>query len=51
MLDDDRLRVESEVSALYVEGDFDAGANLLSRFMETTAERVLAASRRLCESI
>jgi secernin len=50
-LDVDRLQVESEVAALYKEGDFDAGANLLSRFMETTGERVLDASQRLCESI
>ncbi len=50
-LDVDRLRVESEVAALYVEGDFDAGANLLSRFMQTTADRVLDVSQRLFESI
>jgi secernin len=47
----DRIRVEAAVADLYASHEYDAGAEMLSRFMATSAERMLETSRALAQSI
>ncbi len=47
----ERIRVEQEVADLYVAEKYDVGAQALSHFMSTTAERMLETSRRLTDAI
>jgi hypothetical protein len=47
----ERVRVEAEVADLYDAGKYDVGTAALSRFMATTAERMLVTSQRLIDAI
>ena len=47
----DRVRVERAVGDLYASQEYDAGAERLSRFMATSAERMLETSQRLLQAV
>ena len=47
----ERVGVEREAADLHAAGKYDAGAKVLSEFMETNVERMLQTSRRLIDAI